>query len=156
MQTPLRIAIADDDRFTRELLQGLIPKLGHEVVAVADNGLSLIDQCAKTRPDVVITDNLMSGVSGVNAALEIYKARPIPIILVSGYCDPTVVRDAEEKHILVYLVKPVSQDHLGAALSKCREELMGPTHRDIQNEVWVEPLESTPTDSRKPHTRQPR
>ena len=38
--------------------------------------------------------------------------------MLSGYCDPSVVRNAEEKHILVYLVKPISQAHLEAALAR--------------------------------------
>jgi DNA-binding NtrC family response regulator len=119
--SPLRVAVADDDRSMRELLQQLLLNLGQEVVAVAENGQSLIKQCAITQPDVVITDNLMPDISGVDVAAIIHQNRPTQIILVSAYCDRDLVLDAERKHVLMYLVKPVSQDHLRAALARCQE-----------------------------------
>jgi two-component system, response regulator PdtaR len=149
MDASLRIAIADDDRSTRELLRQMLEKLGHSVVVVAENGRTLVDQCAVVEPDVVITDNLMADVSGLEAALELYRARPTPIVLLSGFCDPNVVRNAEEKHILVYLVKPISQDHLEAALARCVEYLATthPADADRGEVVMQSPAES-PTDSR--------
>jgi two-component system, response regulator PdtaR len=118
----LRIAIADDDRSTRELLQALLSKLGHEVVVVADDGHSLIQKCAVTEPNLIITDNLMPGVTGVEAAAILYKQRPTPIILLSAHSDPELVIEAERKHVFMYLVKPLSEAHLTAALTRCREE----------------------------------
>ena len=120
-QSPLRVAIADDDRSMRELLQKMLTHLGHEVVAVAENGQSLIQQAAMTHPDVIITDTLMPDISGVDAAAIIYKSRPTQVILLSGYCDRDLVLDAEQKHVLMYLVKPVSLPHLEAALARCHE-----------------------------------
>ena len=119
-ESPLRVVLADDDCLMREVLEQMLVNLGHEVVAVADNGQSLIEQCALTKPDVVITDNVMPDMCGLDAAAQIYKARPVPIILFSGYCDRDLVIDAEQKHVSVYLVKPVRQEHLEAALAQCR------------------------------------
>jgi response regulator NasT len=118
--SPLRVALADDDRLMRELLEQMLVNLGHEVVAMADNGQSLIDECVRTEPDVVITDNIMPDMCGLDAAAQIYKTRKVPIILFSGYCDRELVIDAEQKHVSVYLVKPVRQEHLEAALAQCR------------------------------------
>jgi len=118
---PLRVAIADDDRMMREMLEQLLRNLGHEVVAVAENGRELIDQALATQPDVVITDNLMPDVNGADAAAIIHAQCPAQIILLSAYCDRELVLDAEQKHILMYLVKPVSQEHLEAALHRCQE-----------------------------------
>lgn len=116
-----RIAIADDDRSMREVLQVLLRNLGHEVVVAAENGQSLIKQCAILRPDVIITDNLMPDISGAEAAAIIYEQRPTQIILLSAFCDRELVIDAEQKHVLMYLVKPVSVAHLEAALNRCQE-----------------------------------
>jgi DNA-binding NarL/FixJ family response regulator len=121
----LRIAIADDDRSTLEVLQMLLGKLGHEVIVIADNGRSLIDECAVMEPDVIITDNLMPGISGAAAAAIIYERRPVPIILLSAFCDPELVIDAERKHVLMYMVKPLSEAHIEVALNRCRKERNG-------------------------------
>jgi len=89
----LRVAIADDDRVMRESLQQMLCDLGHEVVAVAENGEALISQCAMTQPDVVITGTLTPEMYGSEAAEVVYKSRPIPIILYSGHCEPNLVRN---------------------------------------------------------------
>ena len=123
MTPSLRIAIADDDRSMRELLRKLLDDLGHRVVTSADTGRALIDGCAKSLPDVVITDNVMGDMTGLEAAAVIYRTSPIPIILLSGYCDPEMVRSAEERHILLYLVKPLNRDHLQVALVQCQERI---------------------------------
>ncbi len=84
----LRVAVADDDLEMRECLQKMLCDLGHEVVAVAENGELLIDLCATTQPDVVITGTLTPQMHGADAAAHIYKSRPIPIILYSRHCEP--------------------------------------------------------------------
>ena len=98
----------------------MLRKQGHEVVAVADSGEALVEKCAETRPDVIITDNLMPKLGGADAAAIIYAERPLPIILLSGYCDRNLVLEAERKHVLIYLVKPISDENLRAALERCR------------------------------------
>ena len=52
--------------------------LGHEVVAVAEDGKSLINQCAMTQPDVVITGTLTPEMYGSNAAKVVYESTPDP------------------------------------------------------------------------------
>ena len=121
MSFSLRVAIADDDRGMRESLQQMLCNLGHEVVAVAENGESLIEQCAMTEPDVVITGTLTREMYGSDAAAVVYKSRPIPIILYSGHCEPDLVLNAEHKHVFMYLVKPICEEHLQAALKECDE-----------------------------------
>jgi len=113
----------------RESLRQMLCKLGHEVVAVAENGESLIIRCATTEPDVVITGTLTPDMRGSDAAAAIYRSQPIPIILYSSHCEPDLVLDAEHKHVRIYLVKPIFEEHLQAALKEC--------HRS----VWDEPSE---------------
>jgi two-component system, response regulator PdtaR len=137
-QAPLRIALADDDRVIREILSQMLRNLGCEVVVTADNGRTLVAQCAVTRPDIVITDNLMPEMDGVDAAAEIFRARPVPIILFSEFCDRQVVLSAERKHVVLCLSKPINQEHLEAALAQCRQSLLA-DDLDASDEVLVSP-----------------
>ena len=105
----------------RESLQQMLCNLGHDVVAVAENGESLIEQCAVAQPDVVITGTLTPEMYGSDAAAVVYKSRPIPIILYSSHCEPDLVLNAEHKHVFMYLVKPICEEHLQAALRECDE-----------------------------------
>lgn len=109
---PLRIVVADDEPDMRDYFRKILPRLGHQVVAAAQNGHELIDQCKALRPRLVITDIKMPDMDGIEAAVEIYKECPVPIILVSAYHDPELVARAEADHIMGYLVKPIKQADL--------------------------------------------
>ena len=116
MSRSLKIAVADDERDMRDYFQQILPLLGHEVVAVAQTGRELVDLCATTRPDLVITDIKMPDMDGIDAATQIYRNAAIPVILVSAYHRPQLFERARGDHILAYLVKPIKQADLEPAI----------------------------------------
>ena len=91
MTRSLKIAIADDELDMRDYFQQILPLLGHHVIAVARDGRELVEICAATRPDLVITDIKMPDMDGIEAATRIYKNAPVPVILVSAYHDPEFI-----------------------------------------------------------------
>jgi response regulator NasT len=117
MTRSLKIAVADDELDMRDYLQQILPLLGHQVVAVATDGRELVEQCRTVRPDLVITDIKMPDMDGIDAATQIYRNGPIPVILVSAYHDPDFISRAEADHILAYLVKPIKQADLEPAIA---------------------------------------
>jgi response regulator NasT len=117
MNSPLRIAVADDELDMRDYFKKSLSRLGHHVVAVARNGRELIEQCKAQKPDLVITDIKMPDMDGIDAAVQIYKDKPVPVILVSAYHDPDLITRAESDHILGYLVKPIEQADLEPAIA---------------------------------------
>ncbi len=117
MNLCLRIAVADDEPDMRDYFQKCLPRLGHKVVAAAHNGRELVDRCRAERPDLVITDIKMPDMDGIDAAIQIYRDRPLPVILVSAYHDPKLIERAEADHILGYLVKPIEQADLEVVIA---------------------------------------
>ena len=65
MTTSLRIAVADDEPEMREFLQRALARLGHEVVAAAENGAQLVECCRQLKPDLVLTDLQLPSGSGL-------------------------------------------------------------------------------------------
>jgi response regulator NasT len=112
MTRPLRIVVADDEPDMRDYFRKILPRLGHQVLAAAESGRDLVELCRKAGPDLVITDIKMPDMDGIDAATQIYRDRPVPIILVSAYHDPELIARAEADHILGYLVKPIKQSDL--------------------------------------------
>ena len=112
MTQPLRIVIADDEPDMRDYFRKILPRLGHAVVAAADNGRQLVDEVRDHRPDLVITDIKMPDMDGIDAATEIYREYAVPVILVSAYHEPELIERAEADHIMGYLVKPIKQADL--------------------------------------------
>lgn len=117
MTRALRIAVADDEPRMRDYFRKILPRLGHQVVAVAQTGRELVEQCRELHPELVITDVNMPELDGIDAACEIYREQPLPIILVSAYHDAALIRRAEADHILAYLIKPIKQADLEPAIA---------------------------------------
>jgi response regulator NasT len=117
MNRSLRIAIADDEPDMQEYYRTILPLLGHVVVAVAETGKELVEKCRDQHPDMVITDIKMPDMDGIDAAVQIDRDGPIPVILVSAHHDADFIRRAEANHILSYLVKPIKQANLEPAIA---------------------------------------
>ncbi len=114
MSARLKIAIADDELDTREYLQEYLSYLGHEVRAAAD-GRQLVELCRAFPPDLIITDYAMPGLDGLAAAAEINRARPVPVVLISGRHDAQSLA-AVEGVVVTFLAKPVKEKDLRAAV----------------------------------------
>lgn len=116
MSQTLRIIVADDEPEIREHFEMLLRRLGHEVVAVVDNGASLVSESARLSPDLVISDVRMPKLDGDEAVREIWKTRPIPAILISAYAPPELSLNDAVVPRWSYLSKPVRRGDLEAAI----------------------------------------
>lgn len=117
MNNALRIAVADDEPEMLDYFRDTLSVLGHQVVASAQNGAELVAQCRSLHPDLVITDIRMPDMDGIQAAVEIRREEPVPVILVSAYHDPELLQRALQDHVLAYLVKPIKQADLETAIA---------------------------------------
>lgn len=121
MELRLRIAVADDEPDMREYFEKILPRLGHEVVSVAETGRQLVEHCEALNPDLVITDIKMPDMDGIEAAATINQKHAIPVILVSAFHNRDLIERAESDHIMAYLVKPIKQADLEPAIALARK-----------------------------------
>lgn len=114
----LNIAIADDEVDMRDYLQKVLPRLGHRVVVVAENGIQLVTECRTNPPDLVITDLKMPDGDGVQAIEEIWRAQSVPVIVISAF--PQDIPDWLRTHPLLVsiLVKPIKTADLEPVISR--------------------------------------
>ena len=122
MSARLKIAVADDELDTREYLQEYLTYLGHEVRAAAD-GRQLVEMCREFAPDLIITDYAMPGLDGLAAAAEINRARPVPVVLISGRHDAQSLATVEG--VVTFLAKPVKEKDLRAAVETAQAGVSG-------------------------------
>lgn len=105
----MKILVADDDRVSQILLQALISKLGHEVV-VAKDGVEAGRLLAEVRPDVLVTDWNMPGLTGVDLCRRLREA-PGPdyvyVILVTSRDDLQSFAQGMSAGADDFLTKPV-------------------------------------------------
>ncbi len=121
---PLTILVVDDDVLVAMGTVAMLEDLGHTALE-AHSGRKALELLAE-HADVqaVITDHAMPGMTGVELAREIAKARPLlPVVLATGYAELPSGEDPG----LPRLAKPFRQDHLAAMLEElglCRAETM--------------------------------
>lgn len=114
--TSLKIAVADDEPDMRDFYRRMLTVLGHQVVIAAENGRALVASCQALRPELVLSDIVMPEMDGIEAALEIWQAAPLPVIIASARFDAEVTRRLETAPVMAYLVKPIGRRQLGPAI----------------------------------------
>lgn len=112
----LKILIAEDDGLEAQEMERHVHALGHRVVGTAGTGRRAVEMARSLSPDLVLLDIAMPGLDGIGAAREILAARSVPIIMVTGHADSELVERAAAAGVFTYLLKPVSQRDLNAAI----------------------------------------
>jgi two-component system, NarL family, response regulator NreC len=86
----MRILIADDNERVRRGVAGLIvSKSGWEVCGEAKDGNEAIEKARELRPDVILLDVSMPGLSGLEAAQHLRQEAAQGGILIMSQHDPT-------------------------------------------------------------------
>ncbi len=118
-----RILLVDDNRLSRLAAQGILEKLGYEVVGVGD-GREAVDAEATGSFDAVIMDCQMPTMDGFQATAEIRRRQVgsgsarTPIIGLSARAMEGDSDVAIAKGMDGYLTKPLSVPELRAALDQ--------------------------------------
>ena len=126
---PLRILIVDDElparNRMRELLEDCRGEVPNVMVGEAANGLAALDAVATEKPDVVLVDIHMPGMSGIELAghLQVLDSPPA-VVFVTAHDQYAV--DAFEVNAIDYLLKPVRAARLVVALKKSAVAVAGP------------------------------
>lgn len=98
---PLRILIADDSRAVRHSLHGLLEQhRGWTVCAEAVDGADAVAKAQQCKPDIVIMDFSMPGMTGVEAARVIRRILPsVPVLMVTLYITAQLIAQAKSAGI---------------------------------------------------------
>ena len=104
-----------------ELLKAYIiflEKKGYEVVTVS-NGADAIDQCRAQTFDLVLLDEQMPGLSGLETLQRIKEIQPAtPIVMVTKSEEENIMEQAIGSKIADYLIKPVNPSQILLTLKK--------------------------------------
>ncbi|MCP4118851.1 MAG: response regulator [Desulfobacteraceae bacterium] len=102
------ILVVDDEQGIRTMLQGLIQRENHEVLLAGD-GYTALELLKTTAMDVVLTDLLLPGMTGIELLKIIRREFPgIQVIMITGM--PTIESATEGLRLgaFDYMSKPVS------------------------------------------------
>jgi CheY-like chemotaxis protein len=114
----LVILAVDDDPLVLTNTAALLEDLGHHVIQAASGGEAL--EALKRYPDLdmVVTDHVMPGMTGLQVKEAVQTLRPdLPVLIVTGFADLPDRTSAETPRLL----KPFTQNELGMALQAVLE-----------------------------------
>jgi two-component system cell cycle sensor histidine kinase/response regulator CckA len=125
-----RVLLADDEPLVRKTMVMMLTAAGCEVQAV-DNGEALLLALTHgATPDMIVSDLMMPGLSGLNLVRTLQATRPgCPLLLITGYTGDDVSSALEQSHNHRLLRKPFSQTELMNALA----ELLPPQAQPAQS-----------------------
>lgn len=118
----LRAVIADDERPARTFLRNALKKRPDvEIVGEAENGVEAVRLIEAERPDVAFLDLQMPELDGLGVVRLIDRRRLPFVVFVTAYEEHAV--KAFELNAVDYLLKPVSPERLGEAITRLHERL---------------------------------
>ncbi|MCX5787115.1 MAG: response regulator [Elusimicrobia bacterium] len=104
-----RILIAEDDANILSLLKDFLTELHLEVLEATD-GAQAFAMAERSNPHLIITDVVMPGLYGTTAARRLqdyWRTREVPIIIMSGSVESSIIGDLLTHPKVRFLKKPL-------------------------------------------------
>lgn len=116
----IRVLLAEDQAMVRGALSALLSlESDIEVVGAAADGESAWRDLQQLKPDVLVTDIEMPGLTGLELAQRIQRhALPIKVVIVTTFARPGFLRRALDAGVTGYLLKDAPAENLAEALRK--------------------------------------
>lgn len=110
-----KILVVDDSTSNVLLLESFLEEEGFDI-AVAESGKEAVKLVSSYKPDVILLDLMMPGLSGIEVMDAI--SSDIPVIMISANKDPKLVAEAKEHGVKAYIQKPIDFDEILAEIQK--------------------------------------
>jgi two-component system, LytTR family, response regulator len=122
-RTPrLRVLIVDDEPLARDGMRLMLRAMaGVEIIGEAGDGVAAVRAIQELRPDVVLLDIQMPGMSGFDVISQL-SANQLPLVVFVTAYDEYALK-AFDVHAFDYLLKPVNRVRLADAMARVRADL---------------------------------
>ncbi len=116
-----RVLLADDHRIVAEGLQHLL-SADFDLVAIVEDGPSMIEATKRLRPDVIVADISMPGMSGLDALRALRKEVPeVRVVFLTMHGELAYARRALAEGALGFVIKHSASDELVLAIRSALE-----------------------------------
>lgn len=116
----IRVVLAEDQAMVRGALSALLSlEKDIEVAGTAADGESAWRELQRAKPDLLVTDIEMPGLTGLELAQRIQRQElPIKVVIVTTFARPGFLRRALDAGVVGYLLKDAPAENLAEALRK--------------------------------------
>ncbi len=121
-----KLVIVEDEDNIRHSLECFIPweEMGFQVVGTFSDGSDALAYIKDNPCDAVLTDILMSRMSGLEMIRHLHEMHPqIKVVILSGHSEFEFAREAIAYQVVHYLLKPVDEEELMGVFKGLKEQL---------------------------------
>lgn len=136
----IRVVVAEDQAMVLGALAALLEIEGDiEVIGRARDGMEAISLCREVKPDVLLTDIEMPGMTGLEVAASVKReGLATRVIILTTFARGGYLRRALESGASGYLLKDSPAEHLADAVRRVKAggRVVDP---ELAAEAWSEP-----------------
>ena len=143
----MKLIIVDDEPTEIEGMQAILQKAFPEIaIYSAKNGMIAIELAIEIKPDIMLMDIMMPGMTGLEAVEIIQEEDPtIKFVMVTAFDMFDYARQAIKLGVKDYLLKPSKASEIVATVGKVLEKCKVDREAEIINQLHHEKLKKTLT-----------
>lgn len=125
-----KVLFADDDALLGDLVHHKLESCGHQVTVV-DNGYNVLSAALRDRPDIIILDNLMPGLTGPEVLPNLKRdarTSTIPVLVLTSQTTKHAMTNAYRSGAADYMAKPFAPEDLANRVSTLLD-----SHQSLQH-----------------------
>ena len=114
----VRVMVVEDNPLNMKLVRTLLELDGSSVIEL-ENGNGVVDSAVNEKPDLILMDIQLPGISGLEACgllKEDPRTAGIPIVALTSYAMPGDEQKAVAAGCAGYITKPIDTKSFGAAI----------------------------------------
>ncbi|MGA2082161.1 MAG: response regulator [Holophaga sp.] len=114
------VMVVDDDEFQHKIVSRLVKDEGYRMV-FASSGIEALNMLRKIQPDLILLDLSMPDMDGLEVTRRVKgvaRFAQIPIIMITGNSEESIVTDSMNAGAIDFMVKPLGREALIAKIAK--------------------------------------
>jgi AmiR/NasT family two-component response regulator len=115
-ESSLTVLLAEGDPAHAARLKKILGKLGYSVVQTAHDGQETCLLCQKLKPDLVLLNQTLPKMDGLQAAFVINRNQPLPIVLLVSQLNPNLAEEVVKAGVNACVFQPVEPGLLAQSL----------------------------------------
>lgn len=144
------IVLADDHNVVRNGLRVILEgQADFRIIGESSDGLETTQMVEKLKPDVLVTDLMMSGINGLEVTRQVSKLSPgTNVVILSMYGNEGYVLEALRAGAKAYILKESSSEELVRAVREAAagNHYLAPPLTELAIAAYTEKTEAKPFD----------
>ncbi len=117
-----KILIVEDEFMLQMMIEKMIQKMGHEVVAMVKSGSAAVVKVRETNPDIILMDiKIIGDYDGIETVQKIREFSDVPVLYLTGNTSSETIDRAKQTEPMFVVSKPFEYTDLKTVIDQAVE-----------------------------------